>query len=331
MVGAAAGIVFGLSSALAWGAGDFIGGYVSRRVNPAIVILVSQLAGLVMLFAAALAVAEPFPVRRDLFYGAAGGLAGVIGLGALYRGLAEHKMGTIAPLSALMTAALPIVAGTILEGFPAPAQLAGILVAVPAIYWVSREEDSTGLLKHLTWDVLKYPLVAGLGFGSFFILLDQVSTGVVYWPIVAARAASVLAVVGWLIVTRTARARVQTGSDAQGGAPVEPEIRKEVTRGPGAHDGVPLEPGTNKGLSLEPGTHKGVPLLLLVGGIFDAGGNVFFALATQAGRLDIASVLASLFPAGTVFLAWLVLKERLSRTQLLGVVAALVAVVLFSI
>jgi len=306
-MGAPAAIVFGLGSALSWGAGDFVGGYASRRLGPAVVILVSQLAGLVILVAAAFIASEPFPAVRDLLFGAAGGLAGVVGLAALYRGLAEHKMGTIAPLSALLTAALPIFTGIALEGFPAPAQFAGILIAAPAIYWVSREDDSAGPVR-LSWPVLKYPLIAGLGFGLFFILIDRVTVGAVFWPLVATRTASISAVVLWLLVRR---------GRAAGGS----SVRERVT----------LNPGAQEGMAREPGTHKGMPLLLIVGGVFDAGGNVFFALATQAGRLDIASVLASLYPAGTVFLAALVLKERLSRTQRLGVAAALAAVVLFSI
>lgn len=72
-------------------------------------------------------------------------------------------------------------------------------------------------------------------------------------------------------------------------------------------------------------------LMTFVGGILSAGGSGFFVLAAQSGRLDVASVLTNLSPAVPVFLASLLLGERMNRWQFAGMGLAVIAIVLISI
>jgi len=137
----------------------------------------------------------------------------------------------------------------------------------------------------MQWRQLGLPVIGGLGFAGFFIFIDQVSEGVVFWPIVAARCTAVLLLA---LILAVARRLWQRPSSRQ----------------------LPV---------------------IIVAGVFDAAGSALFALAANAGRLDIAAVLASLYPATTVLLAWLILQERLNRQQRVGVLTALVAVLLMAL
>ena len=71
--------------------------------------------------------------------------------------------------------------------------------------------------------------------------------------------------------------------------------------------------------------------LLVLIGVIDVAGTVCYAIATQIGRLDVTAVLGSLYPGATVLLAWVFLREKVSRIQLLGVLLALGAIILLTL
>ena len=69
----------------------------------------------------------------------------------------------------------------------------------------------------------------------------------------------------------------------------------------------------------------------LLAGALDSGGNVLYMLSQRFTRIDVAAVLSSLYPASTVLLAWVLLKERVSRGQWVGVVICLIAIALITV
>jgi drug/metabolite transporter (DMT)-like permease len=71
--------------------------------------------------------------------------------------------------------------------------------------------------------------------------------------------------------------------------------------------------------------------LVMLGGVLDVAGNVFYVLAARTGRLDVAAVLGALYPASTVLLAWMFLKEKISRLQVAGILLALAAIALLTL
>src|SRR5215217_7807081 len=124
MVGGEFGaVIFGLASALSWGAGDFSGGIATKRAPVFGVLAIGQVAGILLLIVLALLWAEPLPNITDLGWGLVAGVAGAVGLASLYRALAIGQMGLVAPLSAVLTAALPALFGMLTAGMPGTPKL----------------------------------------------------------------------------------------------------------------------------------------------------------------------------------------------------------------
>ncbi len=178
---------YGLSSAVSWGAGDFTGGFASKRNHVFSVILISQLIGAGFLILMALGFGEQPPGFPRFFLGGLAGLCGVLGLLALYTGLSKGRMGIVAPLSAVVTAILPVIVAFLTEGLPTTSQIVGFGLALIAIWFLSYSFSG----EKISPDELYLPLLAGLGFGLFFVFIDRASVDAVFWPLVGARVGSV--------------------------------------------------------------------------------------------------------------------------------------------
>lgn len=274
-----AAVLFGLASAFTWGGGDFCGGLAARRAPVVAVLILSGGAGLVLITALALVFREAVPPTTALLWGTAAGSAGTLGLAMLYRGLAVGRASVVAPTSAVLSAVLPAVWSMYNEGLPDVLQLLGFVLALAGIWLVARTPGAGSASSGIG-----LALLAGVGFGVFFVLIDQAGENGTFWPLAAARAMTFTLTLVALLVQR-----------------------------------VPLR--------FDPALLR----VALLAGALDVGGNTFFVLAGQAGRLDIAAVLSSLYPASTVLLSRVVLHERITPLQVLGVVLALAAVALIAI
>jgi drug/metabolite transporter (DMT)-like permease len=272
-------ILFGLLSALTWGAGDFNGGLAAKRSNPYGVVVVAHTISLGLLLILIAIIREPIPPLRDWLWGAAAGLTGGIGLLLLYRALAEGRMSVAAPVSALLAAAIPVCVGIFQDGSPGALVLLGFLLALAAVWLVSGGEGLSFRLADL-----RQPVIAGIAFGAFFICLERASQNSLWWPLVAIRIVSISSLLGYAILTR--------------------------------------QPWLPKRESLVP---------ILLSSVLDTVGNATYALSARMGRLDVAAVLGSLYPGATVLLAWVFLKERISRVQTIGILLALAAIVMLTL
>ena len=176
-------MIFGLAAALTWGSGDFGGGLLSRRTPLFGVVLASQLAGTVVAIVLVVIRGESLPSGADVGWSVAGGLAGGIGISALYQGLAVGRMGIVAPITGVLAALIPVAAGIAFEGVPAPLVLVGIGLAFVAVVLVSRvSDDRTGP------SGVGLALVAGVAIGLLGLAIAQLSEGHVFGPLTILRA-----------------------------------------------------------------------------------------------------------------------------------------------
>lgn len=192
-------MVLGLAAAVAWGAGDFGGGLASRRVPVYGVVLVSQATGFVMCVAAAMILGEAFPTGSDVLVCAIGGLLGAFGITMLYRGLAIGRMGIVAPVTGVLAAVIPVVAGFVLEGVPHPLVIVGIVIAVVAVILVSRVADETGSRAGLP-----EALTGGTAIGLFGVAISQLSPGDVFGDLAVIRLIQGVLVAAAVLVMRAA-------------------------------------------------------------------------------------------------------------------------------
>jgi drug/metabolite transporter (DMT)-like permease len=271
-------------SALLFGAADFSGGVASKRSTVFAVLVFSQIVGGALALAVAPLTAASTPAAADLAWGAAAGLGGAVGLAALYTGLAQTVVAVVSPVAAVVGTVVPILAGLGLGERPAAPAWIGVAVAIPGIVALTAERRAVDAERATVRKALRLGILAGLGFGVFFVAISRTAPASGLWPLAAARGASVTAVAGLALTLR-------------------------------------------RPLSLE----RESVAAALVAGVLDMSANVAFLVAARGGMLILSSVVASLYSAPTVLLAWLVFKERLTPRRVVGLALAVSAVALMSV
>jgi drug/metabolite transporter (DMT)-like permease len=250
---------------------------------------------------------ENLPSTEAILWALAAGASGVIGVGAFYYALSRGTMGVIAPLTGLIGAGVPVLLAIAFGETVAPARLLGIVLALIAVVLTSLPGGSTSdsQRRRVRLDIaeLPYIVVSGLGFAGFFLFVDRASdAGQTWWPLTFVRLAG-LALVLLALVVFAARAAGGRGI-AHGGATVL---------------------GLAK-LRVEHMSRQVLITLILVVGLADLGGNVFFVIASQNDAFSVAVVLSSLYPVVTAILAAVFLRERLRPIQIVGVALATISV-----
>jgi drug/metabolite transporter (DMT)-like permease len=187
-------VTFSLTATLAWGMSDFLGGYASRRANAILLTTITHLSGSLLMFLLALWQHSAFPQTRALHWTMAAGFLGGTALAVFYRALSAGNMGLIAPVGAVLGAAIPTIVDAFLEGMPGPIRMSGFALAAIGIWLISRPEGPAGRPEGVALAAL-----AGIGFAGYFLCIKQAGDGSPLWIAAVSRAVS-LAATGTIVV-----------------------------------------------------------------------------------------------------------------------------------
>jgi drug/metabolite transporter (DMT)-like permease len=183
-------ILLALVSALLYGVSDYCGGRAARSASTFVVALIGQSASTVLTAVVVLLLGDPFPGAADIGWSAAAGVASTVGITAFYFALANGAMTVVAPLTAVVSAVVPVAVGISLGERPATIALMGVALAIVAVALVSgiggRAERPTRA------PIVLVAVVAGTGFGLLFVCLDRTSESSGLWPLLLAQLTSLL-------------------------------------------------------------------------------------------------------------------------------------------
>ncbi len=309
-------VVVGVVAALTYGSADFLGGIASKRMSPIRVTAIGAVSGLVILFVATLFIGGRWSWEAML-YGGISGVTGAIAITLLYACLAIGPMSILSPLTALVSAFVPLMAGVIRGERLAVLGYVAIGIALVAVVLVGFVKEEGAVRPSLK--ALLMAIGSGAMIGAFLILIDLTPDDAGLVPLIANRAVNgivMFAVVGVLALIGLRRA-----ADRRRSSSVSHTTLRRSSSASGSE--ARIETSSTIGM-LSPGWRTGFWIAVACG-MIDATANALLLFGLRIGELTVMSVLTALYPAGTIILAAIVLRERIAPVQVVGLVLALVA------
>ena len=138
------------------------------------------------------------PAARRSLAGLGAGLFGIAALMAFYRALAIGTMSIVAPVASTGVA-LPVLVGLATGDQPGLMRSIGLAAAVVGVVLASREDDAALADPRLQRQSIALAVVAGLGFGSYFVFAEIASRGDVAWALLLSRTAATPFVIAFAV------------------------------------------------------------------------------------------------------------------------------------
>lgn len=311
-------VLLGLGGALVYGFADFLGGVASRRVRPVTVAAVAAAVGIVPLLAGLALFGGRFTMTGSL-WGAVGGLAGSVGVLLLYAALAIGPMSVLSPLTAVFAAVVPVVVAVARGTVLSPVAVGALVVAVVAVVLVASVRDPGGA--RVTARGVAAAAVAGCGFGGIVLAFNETPSDSGIAPLVVAR------VLQAVLLGAAALVSARAGVASSGRSSARSSGWSSGRSGGAARLPASAGVGDVAGSTARRGPGRRLAMVVVACGVFDALANVCIQAGLHSSAdpatLPVISVLNALYPIGTVVLAGVVLRERLTPLQGAGIVLAL--------
>ncbi|MGO4689604.1 EamA family transporter [Glaciibacter sp. 2TAF33] len=323
--------LLGLIGAFIFGSADFLGGLAAKRISAMLATAVAAVSGLVLLLVVLPFLGGTWSVGAVL-WGGLSGVTGAVAISLLYACLAIGPMSILSPLTAVVSAVVPMTVGLVGGDRFAPIGYWALGLALVAVVLVGFVPEK-GAVRPSAKGILT-ALGSGAAIGSFMILIDLTPADSGLVPLVMNRAVNggiMFALVGVLaLVAGRKAARGAAGIGAAGIGAAAPGV---IAGGPTSDGGAAGEavPGAVMTDAAPTRTQAArltvrTGVLLAVGcGAVDVVANTMLLIGIRLGDLSVMSVLTAMYPAGTILLAAVVLKERIAPVQWAGLVLAIAA------
>jgi drug/metabolite transporter (DMT)-like permease len=306
--------LLGLIGAFIFGSADFLGGLASKRISAMLATAVAALSGLV-----ALLVVLPFFggtwSAGAVFWGALSGVSGAAAISLLYACLAIGPMSILSPLTAVVSAVVPMTVGLVGGDRFAPVGYWALGLALVAVVLVGFVPEK-GAVRPSTRGIVM-AIGSGAAIGAFMIMINLTPEDSGLVPLVMNRAVN-----GAIMFTLLGVLALLAGRKAAArGGRVGVSTTGSVATTPGTvmTNAAPAPTQATR-LSVRAGI-----LLALACGVVDVVANTMLLIGIRLGDLSVMSVLTAMYPAGTILLAALVLKERIAPVQWAGLALAVAA------
>ena len=276
-------VILGLTTSLVYGFADFFGAIASRKLSSVLVTAVAGIVGFFFLLTMIPFFGATFS-QQAVVAGISAGVASAVGITALYASLAIGPISIISPFGAVLGALVPLTFGFFIGDRFGPLGWLALALILVAVVLVGFVPGADVRLPSAKGLALAF--VAGAGIGTILIALkfSPSDSGLASVLVMRLVSAGLLNI---LLLATWLRLRRRNGSSP-----------KSIIAGK-------------------------FWWAVIAAGIFDSSANIFFTLALRSGSISVVSVLTALYPLGTIILARLILKERIARIQMLGVLLAL--------